>query len=254
MSTFHQLLAHAEDQLWLGFNRAREKKHPGSRGASREEALARFLKSQLPARFGVTTGQAVDSDDRSSGQLDVVIYDRNLTAPLLTEDTGDLLPAESLLAVVEVKSRLTAPELEKCAKAAKAISLLQPYGASFVASRQAGSSADDGRHRCQYSVVAFESDLVNSGWPDNEWKRLKAAASTTGVAPERIDRVLVLDRGMLVPPSATARSVSSGGKHMLRDWFLHMSNFVIREAARRPNFDFQSYGRQSDNSGWTFLS
>jgi hypothetical protein len=251
--TFDQLLADAEDQLWVGFRRARAKQHPGNRGAAREEALAKFLGSQLPARFGVTTGEAVDSGERRSGQLDVVIYDRNLTAPLLTEDTGDLLPAESLLAVIEVKSKLTKTEIDKAAKAAKSISRLRPYGAAFVASRKGGLPADDGRHRCQYSVVAFESDLVKSRWPDNEWKRLKSAATAAGVARDRIDRILVLDRGILVPPSATARTATVGAKIMLREWFLHMSNFVVREAARRPDFDFQAYARRRKNPGWTTL-
>jgi hypothetical protein len=252
--TFDQLLAEAEEQIWVGFRRARAKAHRGNRGASREETLRRFLSSQLPARFGVTTGEAVDAGERRSGQLDIVIFDRNLTAPLLTEDSGDLLPAESLLAVVEVKSTLTQDELETCATAAKAISRLRPYGHAFVGPRQRGIAADDGRHRCQYSIVAFESNLGQRDWVENEWRRFKAAADGVGVARDRIDRVLVLDRGMLVPPSATARSTTGAGKGMLREWFLHMSNFLVREAARRPDFDFQAYGRRRRNSGWRKLS
>ena len=251
--TFDQLLEHAEEKLWLGFRRAEAKTHRGERGSSREEALAHFLESQLPARFGVTSGEGVDSAERRSGQLDVVIYDRNLTAPLLAEDSGDLLPAESLLAVIEVKSTLTKAELEKCARAARAISRLRPYGSPFVGSRKGGLSADDGRHRCQYSIVAFGSDLSKTGWAGSEWQRLKDAVAMANVSRERIDRVLVLDRGMLVPPSATARTTADSGKGMLRDWFLHMSNFLVREAARRPDFDFQDYGRRRKNPGWEKL-
>src|SRR6218665_283151 len=137
-STFDQLMGEAETQLWSGFRQAEAKFHKGIRGASREEALTSFLASRLPARFGVTTGLAVDADDRRSGQLDVVIYDRNLTAPLLKEKSGDLLPAERLLAVIEVKSVLNKQALKQAAKAAKSISLLRPYGAEFVASRKDG--------------------------------------------------------------------------------------------------------------------
>ena len=72
------------------------------------------------------------------------------------------------------------------------------------------------------------------------------------VSAERIDRVLVLDRGIQVPPSATGRSAPDG-KEMLREWFLHMSNFLIREADRRPAFDLQSYARRAKNSGWVRL-
>jgi hypothetical protein len=208
--TFDQLLTDAEEQLWLGFKRAGAKTHRGSRGSSREEAVAKFLAGQLPARFGVTTGEAIDAEERRTGQLDVVIYDRNATAPLLAEKSGDLLPAESLLAVIEVKSRLNKGEMAKCAKAAKAISLLRPYSKKFVAPRKGGRSADDGRHRCQFSVLAFSSDLGRRDWCVKEWKRLKLAVDAASVPADRIDRVLVLDRGMLVPPSATARTRSRG--------------------------------------------
>jgi hypothetical protein len=207
----------------------------------------------LPKRFEVTTGEAMDAGERRSGQLDLIIYDRNLTAPLLEESSGDLLPAESLLAVIEVKSKLSKHEMETCSKAAKSLSRLRPYGKEFVAPRKEGVPADDGRHRCQYSIVAFESDLASTEWATKEWARLKAAANEAGVASSRIDRVLVLNRGMLVPPSATARTASDGGKGMLRDWFLHLSNFLVREAERRPIFDFQSYGRRRKNPGWQRL-
>lgn len=194
----------------------------------------------------------MDAAERRTGQLDVVIYDRNVTAPLLAEASGDLLPAESLLAVIEVKSLLTKGEIEKCARAAKAISRLRPYKRPFVPARKGGLSADDGRHRCQFSVVAFSSDLGAKDWCTKEWERLKLVVDGAGVPIDRIDRVLVLDRGMLVPPSATARTAPEG-KEMLREWFLHMSNFLIREAARRPPFDLQDYGRRQKNPGWQTL-
>ena len=79
------------------------------------------------------------------------------------------------------------------------------------------------------------------------------SAANADVAGERIDRVVVLDRGILIPRSRTAKSVSGGGKHMLREWCLHMSNFVVREAARRPDFDFERYGRRRKNPGWIRL-
>jgi hypothetical protein len=251
--TFDQLLTSAEDQLWIGFERAQTKQHSVSRGESRENALSAFLASWLPKRFAVTTGEAIDSGERRTGQLDLVIYDRNLTAPLLAEDSGDLLPAESLLAVIEVKSQLTSGELATCARAAKALSHLRPYGKEFVEPRQEGVPADDGRHRCQYSIVAFGTNLSEKDWAEKEWARVTKAVGEAKVSASRIDRVLVLNRGMLVPPSKTARTMPDGAKGMLRDWFLHMTNFLVREAARRPNFDFQAYGRRRKNPNWQKL-
>jgi hypothetical protein len=250
--TFDEILDLAEEDLWTGFHLASVKQHRTLIGDSREESFADFLAMRLPDRFGVTSGEAVDSREKRTGQLDIVIYDRNLTAPLVRGKSGDVLPAESLLAVVEVKSTLTQGELEACAAAAKKIARLSPYRREFLPPRQQGLDASDGNHRCQYSVIAFKTNLGKGNWAEREWERLLKAAKKKKVDPERIDRVLVLDRGMLVPPSGSGRATTDG-KGMLREWFLHLTNFLIREAERRPPFDFQDYGRRRKNPGWQRL-
>jgi uncharacterized protein DUF6602 len=249
---FDELMDHAEEELWLSFKRAKAKKHNLSRGESREEGIALFLQSRLPSRFRVTSGEAVDAGGRRTGQLDIVIYDCNRTVPLLTEKSGDVLPAESLLAVVEVKSTLTQNELDKCAKAARAITQLRPGGEKFSAPRQRGRDASDGKLRCQYSVIAYNSDLASDEWCEREWKRLRKATKSAGISRRNIDRVIVFNRGMLVPPSKTGRA-SNDEKGMLRHWFLHLTNFVIREADRRGGFDFQDYGRRKREPDWKRL-
>jgi hypothetical protein len=250
--TFEDLMRAAEEELLLGFELAARFTHKGLRGSSREEVVADFLSGQIPSRFGVTTGEAIDNGGRRSGQLDIVVFDRHTTAPLLKRGVGDLLPAEALLAVVEVKSVLSQKDLNMAAGAARRISELQPFGQPFVAARTEGADFD-GRCRCQYSVVAFKSNLGERDWTAKEWSRLKRAASKAGVETKRIDRVLVLDRGMLVPPTQSAKQKTGESEVLLRHWFLHMINFVQREAARRPRFEFESYGRQPTNSSWTKL-
>jgi hypothetical protein len=249
---FDELMDHAEEELWLSFNQAKAKEHNLSRGESREEGIARFLQSRLPSRFRVTRGEAVDAAGHRTGQLDVVIYDCNRTVPLLTEKSGDVLPAESLLAVVEVKSTLTQAELNKCATAAKAIAQLRPGGVKFSTPREKGRDASDGRPRCQYSVLAYNTDLGSERWCEKEWKRLRKATKSAGINRRNIDRVIVFNRGMLVPPSKTGRA-SHDEKGMLRHWFLHLTNFVIREADRRSGFDFQDYGRRKREPNWQRL-
>lgn len=250
--TFQDLMRAAEDQLLLGFEVAARFDHKGLRGSTREEVVAKFLSEQLPGRFGVSSGEAIDADGNRTGQLDIVIFDRSAVAPLLKRASGDLLPAEALLAVIEVKSTLTQKDLNMAAKAAKRISNLRPFGKGFIATRTEGEDFD-GRLRCQYSVVAFTSNLSESDWAAREWRRVKKASVAADVAPERLDRVLVLDRGMLLPPFSRARQPTGAGQVMLRDWFLHMANFVQREAARRPAFNFETYGRQASSPGWVDL-
>ncbi len=247
--TFEQILLTAQENLWGGFERAKVIRHTGSKGTARENSLAIFLQSQLPDRFCVTTGEAVDSQERRTGQLDVVIYDRNRTVPLLSEESSDVLPAECLLAVIEVKSKLTQDELNKCARAAKAISDLRPYGQPFLAARRGGADADDGRHRCLFSVIAYETDLSATSWVNKEWARINLAITDAEVSADRVDRVLVLNRGIIVPPTSTGRSTEDG-QGMLQERFMHLSNFLVREAERRPAFDFQRYALPSNTHTW----
>lgn len=244
----------AEEQLLLGFELAARFRHKGLRGSSREEVVADFLSDQIPSRFGVTAGEAIDAAGGRTGQLDIVVFDRYATAPLLKRDAGDLLPAEALLAVIEVKPMLSQKDLNMAAAAARRISELRPFGEPFVPARQDGAEYE-GRCRCQYSVVAFKSNLGEANWPTKEWERLTKAATKAEIGTERIDRVLVLDRGMLVPPTKSAKQKAGESEVLLRHWFLHMINFVQREAARRQRFDFErSADSQRTPGGFNCLS
>ena len=49
--------------------------HDGERGGIRERRVADLLRSILPKRFGIGTGHIIDSQNGSSKQTDIVIYD-----------------------------------------------------------------------------------------------------------------------------------------------------------------------------------
>lgn len=250
---FDRLLALAENQLWADFDRAGVFDHSGVIGSTREIAVAQFLREHLPQRFVVTSGKAVDSNGLLTPQLDLIIYDSYLSAPLLRRLTGpELVPAEALIAVVEVKSMFSREETKRCLQAARALSTLRVYGGCFVQSRVGGAHAADGAPRCMYSILAFESDLAASGWAANEWNRLQDVGSELGADISRIDRLTVLTRGLLVPPTCTALPAEDG-KGILRDWFLHLSDFLVREAARRVPYDWHPYARSTRSAGWEQL-
>ena len=100
--------------------------------------------------------------------------------------------------------------------------------------------------------IAFDSDLAEKDWATKEWDRLREAAREAAVHVSRTDRLTVLTRGLVVPPTCTALAATDG-KGILRDWFLHLSDFLVREAARRPPYDWDRYGRRPTSSGWQRL-
>jgi hypothetical protein len=111
-----------------------------------------------------------------------------------------LVPAEAALAVVEVKSSLNATAVAECVDNALSIRALSPYGKRFAT--RLGAETFDDRPRCFYSVLSYQSDLAEQTWLTSEWRRLTNAAEAKRTEVVIVDRVVVLDPGLLVPPGA----------------------------------------------------
>jgi hypothetical protein len=238
---FADALEQAEEQLWLSFEKTKGFQHSGLKGTGREDAVAEFLEEHLPRRFGIARGEAFDSRQGRSGQLDLVIYDRMSIRPLPISEQSSLLPSEALLAVVEVKSTLTRDEVRKSLTSAGRIFGLKPYKKEFAFARSGGVDASDQNPRCLYTIFAFDSDLSPEGLLEKEAARLRDVADEVGVPVQRIDRVVVLERGMLLPPDGRGLANTNEAKMLLREWFLHLTNFLIREAPRRKAFEWEQY-------------
>jgi hypothetical protein len=154
------------------------------------------------------------------------------------------------LSVIEVKSSLTLDELQKCYQAADRVRSLLPFKKRFVGPRSDGAWADDGNHRVLYTVFAYKTTIATKDWLNSEWTRIKTAASKTRVDVGVIDRILVLGRGLIQPPSANGKEERE--ESVLQSWFLHLINFLVRENGRRPPVDWNVYSA-GEAKGWTNL-
>lgn len=252
--TFRTLLRQGEDQLWLSFEKARASfSHPGLVGDVREDGLRSFLEAQLPSRFRVVSGQVMDSRGIRSGQTDIVIFDGSNTAPLV--DLGDgkmLLAAESVLATIEVKSKLNGQELERALIGVHKLHSLQPWGKTWSPSRMRGG-ADDGRPRLFTNVFAYESSLEKRPWPRNELSRLNLKAVQVGLPIDRLDRLVILDRGLVLPREARVAE-PSGERRVLGLWFFNLMNFLAREVERRNAFPWSDYEIDDDQNWRSYQS
>jgi len=244
-------LADARSEVLLGGSKAGAFQHRGVRGDERAGALAKFLRERLPSRFAVGKGEVIDYRDYRTGQLDIIVYDNSTCAPISVQSENVLLPCEALYVVVEVKSTLTKAELEKSYAAANRIRQLRPFKSRFIGPRRDGEAADDGAHRCQYLLFAYSSDLANnSEWLQKEFARVAMCAASAQTSLDCIDRVVVLDRGMLNPGGAAGEG--SDPETSFLDSYLHLVNFLTRESGRRPAVDWQMYGPRA-SGGWRKL-
>jgi hypothetical protein len=239
-----------ETALWAAFEKSAVFKHSGTKGDYREDGLAKFLRDQLPGRYGVVKGELIDSKGRRSSQLDIIVFDATRAAPFVrgSKYSGWILPAEAALAVVEVKSVLTKNEHESIAKGTASLHKLRPWGREFaVIDGYREELSTPATARMQYSVFAYKTDLGATKWAQNEVTRAREALSAQGVGSVCLDRVVVLERGMINVAKGTVLSV--GEKGILLDWFLTLLNYLEREVQRRRSIPFDEY-RPNREESW----
>lgn len=236
---FRKVLDEAEEQLSIAERSAANFQHRGIRGDERAVALGDFISRHLPSTFAVGRGEVIDYRDGRTGELDLFVYDRATAGPIQTSGDNSLIPAEALYAIIEVKSVLSQEELNKCTVAAAKVRTLKPFKHRFSPSPTKGQASDD-NYRCLYMVFAYTTDLSEKEWPQKEFARIKKAVSNLGGDTSLLDRVVVLDRGMIRPQVAAAKLRDESGGIFL-DFYIHLVNFLARERKRRPPIDWTAY-------------
>jgi hypothetical protein len=238
-----EILNRAGDRIATGLRKATLiTDHHATSGSIRETALRDFLRQLLPDRFYVGTGFVFDAQDRKSRQLDVVVALEPPLVGVFKDEGVCVLPCETVLACIEVKTTLTATEVARSLENARSVRSLRPYGDhTFASAQRGGANLGKHEHRCFYSIVAAGSDLVEGSWPQGEWMRLVRAAKALGLAPDVVDRIVLLDRGMINAVGGVSLPASDSIEQVAAEWFVHLSNHLDREASRRPLFDPDIY-------------
>lgn len=220
--------------------------HRGNKGDSREEALRRFFRERLPSCFAVVEGEVVDLNGRTSPQLDVLFFDQSRNFALIA-DTSHVLPAEALLASIEVKSILTKAEIEKSAAAATKLRMLEPFSRR-LAGTDAGNLATKMKiARYFHCIFAYETDLSENEWCNREAERFRSACGKSHL----VDSVYILNRGLInIPRNIAMLEDESGGA--ITNFYFSILNFIQRENERRAETPFDRYVTNASKS-WTKL-
>ncbi|OWV91015.1 DUF6602 domain-containing protein [Rhizobium sp. R693] len=205
-------------------------KHRGAKGTERETDIRHFLKELLPSRYEVVVGEAVDLFGNKSPQMDVIIFDRDKNFPFYAGDYF-VIPAEALLVSIEVKSKLTAAEAEKCIKSATDLKDLRPGKQRIV--RNVGTETD--KFRYFHVVFAYDTDIGKTDWATKEADRLTNGGSTA------IDFVYVLDRGLINLKDRKVMPEDNETGQALVALHFAINNFLDRENGRRDPAPYFSY-------------
>ena len=124
--------------------------HPSTKGTLREQYLIEFLAQMLPRSMAVSGGFICDLTGAVSRQLDIIVIDESTAVPpaFLRPGTA-LVPVESAIATIEVKSRLDKNALKQLLDQSQSVWALEPHP----------ESAELGRFVILNFAIAFDTDL-----------------------------------------------------------------------------------------------
>jgi hypothetical protein len=164
--------------------------HDGEKGAFREFFITQLIQPLIPIHFSVGSGVVVDWWGRQSRQSDVIIYDRRKLQPILLAGTRGLFPIDSVLAVIEVKSRLKATDYVNLVEAGRRFSpyseIENPMGLLI---KRAGILPENQAIYPAFAVFAYTSDAPKK----DEGKRIEERTTANS---HYIKLIGVLDKGV----------------------------------------------------------
>jgi hypothetical protein len=131
--------------------------HNGVKGAIREALMSELLRPLLPPDFGVATGIIISADNEQSPQQDIIIYNKRILPPFLTDGPA-LIPIESVVATIEVKSTLTSGELRNAYENVRAVRRLRLLSGVWK-----DGKTIDVRIADEHGNLVPQSDTVPSG-------------------------------------------------------------------------------------------
>jgi hypothetical protein len=125
MESYFELVSR-EFELRISQIRQFIKKHNPSIGAFNEEILRTFLRDYLPKWVSVGQGFILNRQGDSSPQIDIIIYNSMFYAPLYSVNDLVVLQPESVLLVIEVKTKLNKKILHETIAKNKELKKINP--------------------------------------------------------------------------------------------------------------------------------
>jgi hypothetical protein len=250
-----QVFLHLQSRMLAHLEVGSALEHASTCGAASEAHWLNLFNAHLPERYRASSAFVVDSDGRRSRQIDIAIYDRFYSPLIFPYESGFLVPAESVYAIVEVKQVLTRQYMRDAG--VKIASVRRLRRTSVPVPFAGGAYPPKAPHPILGIVVA-----TRSVWP-------KTFEPNLGSALEQLDARSSVDLGCVVTQgaferrkparaSAVSASKSPGRKRStstpaprltLSDpaesliWFMLRLIERLRALGNAPAADLMSYGR-----------
>jgi hypothetical protein len=208
--------------------------NPLFKGRLREVVVSELIKPFLPPHIHVATGMIIDQYGKQSSQIDVILYDEQITAPIMLTSSEGLIPCHSVVATIEVKSWLSRKDISDAVQNARSVKLLgydydkMPLsgerGFEYLFQQKLFDLLPDNNEKLIMQnalftvsspacyVFAFGTDLAPSSGITNELLRLEEETESSNLGSEKvilpISGLCVADRGF-----AYCSTLGTNGMH-----------------------------------------
>lgn len=174
-------------------------RHNATSGTVAEETLRTFLQTRLPSSLGVTQGQVIDSYGNISLQSDVIIYDAKRTPHIFHSPEGgtSVVPAEGVVAVIEVKSSISKADFPGIVKNMQQVKRLKKEAYFYPSSGVVDGYNLYGRESVPAWPITYSLFAYESSSPENLAEAFEEHNSPLEV-DKRIDNACFLDKGALL--------------------------------------------------------
>lgn len=155
--SLEKMLANLHEDIQRRLQAVRETVgHNGTMGDGSENVWLDLLRKYLPERYAVEKAFVVDSKDKMSQQIDVVIFDRQYTPFIFVIENQKVVPAESVYAVFEAKQAVDAGMIDYAQK--KVASVRRLHRTSLPIPHAGGTFPAKAPIALLGGILAFESD------------------------------------------------------------------------------------------------
>ena len=177
-------------------------KFPPDRGGQREEAIRKFLSEKLPRRYGISKGFVVSHEGIQSDQCDVIVYDADTSPIFYTDINQEILPIESVYAVIQVKSRLTPTSLDDAIRNIKSFKQIPRKDVTSVPLGPGGGISIGYNQPINKKLGVLMSYTLGNPYDsksiDEVLTEVIQKIKKENI-DKRIDFVCIIDRGVIVP-------------------------------------------------------
>ncbi|MFZ0762127.1 MAG: DUF6602 domain-containing protein [Candidatus Sulfotelmatobacter sp.] len=228
------LLASLHNDIERRLQAAREAfGHPVTKGDASEHVWLELLKKYLPHRYEAAKAHVVDSHGDFSGQIDVVVFDRQYSPFIFHHEAQTIIPAESVYAAFEAKQSIDADEVSYAQK--KVASVRRLHRTSLPIPHAGGTYPAKTPAHILGGLLAFESEWTPPlGQPLTE-------ALGKGEPDGRLDLGCVAAHGTFGCDEKDCYRITPEGKPATA--FLFELIARLQSTATVPMIDIRAYAR-----------